>query len=79
MLEILSGNNDGERIFLPIIKLKTSASSGLPFVPDRKLFFFFVRLSFAITINKSQGQTIFNAEIYIPQHVFNHGQLYVVL
>jgi len=34
-----------------------------------------VRLSFAITINKSQGQTIPNVGIY----VFSHGQLYVAL
>jgi len=38
-----------------------------------------VRLSVAITINKSQGQTIPNVEIYFPRHVFNHGQLYVAL
>ena len=24
-------------------------------------------------------QTISNVEIYLPRHVFNHGQLYVVL
>ncbi|AES75900.1 PIF1-like helicase [Medicago truncatula] len=44
--------------FLPIIKLKTNASSRLPFVLSRKQFP--VRLSFAITINKSQGHTILN-------------------
>ncbi|AES74043.1 hypothetical protein MTR_3g114250 [Medicago truncatula] len=37
------------------------------------------QLSFAITINKSQGHTIRNVGIYLPQHVFSHGQLYVVL
>jgi len=40
---------------------------------------FLVRLSFAITINKSQGQTLLNVGIYLPWHVFSHGQLYVVL
>ena len=40
---------------------------------------FTVRLSFAITINKSQGQTIPNVGIYLPRHVFSHGQLYVAL
>jgi len=62
---------------LPIIKLKTNASSRLPFVLSRKQFP--VRLSFAITINKSQGQTIPNVGIYLPRHVFRHGQLYVAL
>ncbi|KAK8947047.1 hypothetical protein KSP39_PZI007285 [Platanthera zijinensis] len=38
-----------------------------------------VRLSFALTINKSQDQTIRNVGIYLPNHVFSHGQLYVAL
>jgi ATP-dependent exoDNAse (exonuclease V) alpha subunit len=76
-VEILTGNNAGKRAFLPRIKMKTSASSGLPFVLSRKQFP--VRLSFAITINKSQGQTIPNVGIYLPRHVFSHGQLYVAL
>jgi len=38
-----------------------------------------VKLSFAITINKSQRQTIPNVGIYLPRQVFNHGQLYVAL
>ncbi|GAU51549.1 hypothetical protein TSUD_414120 [Trifolium subterraneum] len=76
-VEILTGSNAGKGAFLPRIKLKTSASSGLPFVLSRKQFP--VRLSFAITINKSQGQTIPNVGIYLPRHVFSHGQLYVAL
>ncbi|AES90176.1 PIF1-like helicase [Medicago truncatula] len=35
---------------------------------------FSVKLSFAITINKSQGRTIPNVRIYLPRHVFSHGQ-----
>jgi len=38
-----------------------------------------VKLSFVITINRSQGQTIPNVGIYLPWHVFNHVQLYVAL
>ena len=72
-VKILTRSNAGKRAFLPWIKLKTNASSGLPFVLSRKKFP--VRLSFAITINKSQGQTIPNVGIY----VFSHGQLYVAL
>jgi len=43
----------------------------------RKLFL--IRLSFAMTINKAQGQTIPNAGVYLPKPVFSHGQLYVAL
>jgi len=42
-------------------------------------FHYVVRLSFAITINKSQGHTIPNVENYLPRHVFSHGQIYVSL
>ena len=62
-VEILTGSNTEKRAFLPIIKLKTNVSSGLPFVLSRKQFS--VRLSFATTINKSQGQTIPNVGIYL--------------
>jgi len=65
--EILTGSNAGKRAFLPRIKLKTNASSGLPFVLSRKQFL--VRLSFAITINKSQGQTTPNVEINLPRTI----------
>ncbi|KEH23601.1 PIF1-like helicase [Medicago truncatula] len=66
-VNILIGSNTGKRAFLPIIKLKTNASSGLPFVLSRKQFP--VTLRFAITINKSQEQTIPNVEIYLPRMV----------
>ncbi|KAI5442794.1 hypothetical protein KIW84_011716 [Lathyrus oleraceus] len=37
-VEILTGSNAGKRAFLPRIKIKTSASDGLPFVLSRKQF-----------------------------------------
>ncbi|KAI5395644.1 hypothetical protein KIW84_061988 [Lathyrus oleraceus] len=70
---IAPGHNAGKRAFLPRIKLKTTDGVGLPFVLIRKQFH--VKLSFEITINKSQGQTIPNVRIYLPRHVFSHGQL----
>jgi hypothetical protein len=36
-----------------------------------------VRVAFAITINKSQGQTFNNVGVYLLSPVYSHGQLYV--
>ena len=35
--------------------------------------------SFAMTINKSHGQSLNNVGIYLPTPVFSHGQFYVSL
>ncbi len=32
-----------------------------------------------MTINKSQGQTLNNVEVYLSSPVFYHGQLYVAI
>jgi ATP-dependent exoDNAse (exonuclease V) alpha subunit len=48
-----------------------------PFKFKRKQFP--IRLSFAMTINKAQGKTIPIVGVYLPEPVFSHGQLYVVL
>ena len=37
-----------------------------------------VKLCFAMTINKSQGQTFNHVCAYLVKPVFTHGQLYVV-
>lgn len=36
-----------------------------------------LRLAFAMTINKSQGQTMDKVGLWLSRPVFNHGQLYV--
>jgi hypothetical protein len=48
-----------------------------PFVLRRRQFP--IRVAFAITINKSQGQTFNNVGVYLSSPVYSHGQLYVAI
>ena len=75
--EIVNGQHSRERVFIPRIPLSPSEDITLPFRFKRKQFP--IRLSFVMTINKAQGQTIPNVGIYLPEPMFSHGQLYVAL
>ena len=71
---LLSGSHAGMIAFIP--KMVTSSNSNE--APYKLLRFQLpIRKSFAMTINKSQGQTFERVGIYLPQCVFSHGQLYV--
>jgi hypothetical protein len=69
---ILTGNGEGETVFIPRIPL---IQTDLPFKFQRLQFP--VRLAFAITINKSQGQSIKYCGLDLRSPCFSHGQLYV--
>ena len=73
---IATGTHAGKEIYLPRIPLIPSANS-YPFEMKRKQFP--IRLAFAVTCNKSQGQTFDTIGINLQRQMFSHGQLYVAL
>ncbi|XP_076935519.1 uncharacterized protein LOC143602210 [Bidens hawaiensis] len=73
--EIAVGVHAGKRVLLPRIPLSLSEEDMFPFKLIRRQFP--IRLSFSMTINKAQGQTIPHVGIYLPEPVFCDGQLYV--
>ncbi|XP_011883744.1 PREDICTED: ATP-dependent DNA helicase PIF1-like [Vollenhovia emeryi] len=72
--EVLTGPARGQTVFLPRINFLPNDSE-IPFKLKRRQFP--IRVSFAMTINKSQGQTLQKVGIYLQNPVFAHGQLYV--
>ncbi|XP_038711830.1 ATP-dependent DNA helicase PIF1-like [Tripterygium wilfordii] len=73
---IISGSHIGSRVYIPRI-IMSAKESKWPFVMKRRQFP--LRLSYAMTINKSQGQTLEKVGLYLPKPIFCHGQLYVAL
>ena len=74
---ILTGPHRGDRVFIPRIKLNAEETPLNPVAFSRTQFP--VRLAFAMSINKAQGQTFQRVGIYLPQSCFSHGQLYVAM
>ena len=75
-VRLLGGEFHGQTHLIP--KIKTSSTEGeLPYVVTR--FQLPVRLCFAMTINKSQGQSFETVGVDLRLPVFTHGQLYVAL
>ncbi|XP_010484906.1 PREDICTED: ATP-dependent DNA helicase PIF1-like [Camelina sativa] len=74
--EILTGTAVGNKVVIPRIIL-SPPDQKWPFKLKRRQFP--LRLSYAMTINKTQGQSMEKVGLYLIKPVFSHEQLYVAL
>lgn len=71
---VISGIGRGKIVMLPRIELSPSEEE-VPYPFMRRQYP--VRIGYAVTINRGQGQSFDSVGILLPVPVFSHGQLYV--
>ena len=74
--QIITGSNIGNQVFIPRIIFPINEII-CPFTIKRRQFP--LKLCYAMTINKSQGQSLKIVGVFLKDQVFTHGQLYVAL
>ncbi|GJW59517.1 DNA helicase [Tanacetum coccineum] len=72
--QIITCTRVKQKVFIPTTPL-INKDSKMSFVFKMKQFP--VKVFYAMTISKSQGQSLNNTEVYEPEPIFDHGQLYV--
>ena len=74
--KIVGGEYKDRKVLIPRITLRPKEKE-YPFEWTRRQFP--VRIAFAMTINKSQGQTLQSVGVWLNDPFFAHGQLYVCM
>ena len=74
--QILGGERHGQKRLIPRILMNTTEGE-LPWIISQKQFP--IRLCFAMTVNKSQSQSLDTVGVDLCSPAFTHGQLYVAL
>ena len=74
--EVMIGTSKGLRVFVPRIPM-VDTSGEFPWVMTRVQYP--VRVCFAMSFHKGQGQSLSRVGLYINRPIFTHGMLYVGL